>query len=60
MVVNRTRRRKKFLELVIWEAFTKFLPKEKQLDACLQTPRTGAALFSVSELSTVRKQFFLN
>ena len=31
MLVNRTQRRKKFLELAIWEAV---LPKEKQLDAC--------------------------
>ena len=31
MLVNRTRRRKKFLELAIWEVF---LPKETRLDEC--------------------------
>ena len=40
--------------------FGKFLEKEKRLDACWQTPRTAATLFSVSGLSAVRRKYFLN
>ena len=57
MLVNRTRRRKKFLELAIWEVF--YRRKRGLMNVDTETARTAATLFSVSGLSAVRRQYFL-